>query len=264
MTRTAGDDAIAAKTMLKGIDILDLFLSDDGGPYGLTEVSLRSGINKKSAHRLLRSLTLRGLLRFDPQSEKYSLGLRLVEFGHAAQRTTPIIPLATPVLERLRDLSGESAGLILPDGRHRIYGAVSLSDQPVRWVIDAGRRHPLYVGSAGIVFASRLPDAQIAEILRAGGFDAFGYAHPEAEVMAAVREARALGSAIFVHGGNELAAISYAVLDAAEQLVAAIVVGGPASRWTRERMEGLRAEMAAIVAELAERLGYRRPARRAG
>jgi DNA-binding IclR family transcriptional regulator len=256
--------AVAAKTMLKGIDILDIFLDGDGGPFGLTEVSQRSGINKKSAHRLLRALAGRGLLSFDAQSGKYTLGRRLIELGFAAQRVTPIVALAAPVLDQLRDLSGESAALVLPDAAHRLYGAVSLSGQPVRWVVDAGRRHPLYVGSSGILFASERGDEEVRSVLGAGGFDAFGYPHPEEEVMAAVREARQTGSVILVHGGNELASISFAVRDAAGRLAAAVVVGGPPSRWTVARMRELRPRMKELVRELERRLGYRPQVVRAG
>src|SRR5438132_4149466 len=138
---------IPAQTILKGIEILDVFVAAGGEPLGLTEVSRRIGLNRMSTHRALVALASRNLLRHDPKLEKYTLGLRLVEYGYAAQRSLAIVDLATPTLRQLRDLSGESAALVLRDGDYGVIAATALSAEPVRWVPEIGQLHPHAFGS---------------------------------------------------------------------------------------------------------------------
>src|SRR5688572_23519582 len=170
LTEARAAPDVPAKTMLKGIDILDVFVAARGRPLGLTEVSRLSGINKRSTHRLLVALASRGLLSYDSALEKYRLGLRLAEYGFAAQQASPLVEMATPVLGQLRDLTGETATIALREGDTRVYGAAALSPQPLRWVPGIGQSYPLYLGAVGIVFASERSDAEVYAMLQQGGF----------------------------------------------------------------------------------------------
>jgi DNA-binding IclR family transcriptional regulator len=257
MTAT-GISAVPPTSMLRAIDVLEAFLAAGGGPLGLSEVSRRSGASKLSTHRLLVALAARGLLAFDPQTRKYTLGLRLVEFAYAAQQAVPLVALARPVLDRLRDLSGETVVLMVRDGDYRVNAAISPTLQPVGWITDAiGKRNPLYQGATGIVLLSELSDAEVRARIHQGGFDIYGAPHPEAEILDAVREVRALGSAVLVHGGGEMGTIAFPVRSSSRQILAVIGISGPGYRWDRARIEPLRPELKRIVRDLEGALGYR-------
>lgn len=252
--------SVPAKTMLKGIDILDVFVAAAGRPLGLTEISRRSGINKKSTHRLLLALASRGLLRYDAAIEKYRLGLRLAEYGFAAQRASPLVEMVTPVLGQLRDLTGETATIALREGDVRVYGAAALSPQSLRWVPGIGQSYPLYLGAVGIVFASERSDAEVQAMLDHGGFFAaeFPIEHTALEraVMQGVQEMRRTGNAIYVPEGAELGAIAFALHTPNRQILAAIVVAGPKDRFSRERITLLRDRLARLVGELERQTGF--------
>jgi DNA-binding IclR family transcriptional regulator len=250
-------DHLISKTLSKGIDVLEVFLAAGGGPLGLTEVSRTLGFDKMTTHRLLVTLAMRGLLSYDPRAEKYALSLRLVQYGAAAQRALPVVDLAAPFLEQLRDLTGETAALAVPDGADRVYAAAALSGQPVRWVVVPGQRAPLYRGaSSGYIFAAERPDQKIRALVAARAFEAHGYQPEDGEVMEAIREARQLGSCTYVHPGIELASISFAIRGAAGKIVAAVAVAGPTGRWGRQRMLEFRDRMAEPVAELEQKLRH--------
>jgi DNA-binding IclR family transcriptional regulator len=259
MTNDRKPYPIPAQTILKGIDILDVFVAAGGEPLGLTEVSRRVGLNRMSTHRALVALASRNLLQHDPKIEKYRLGLRLVEYGYAAQRSLAIVDLATPTLRQLRDLSGESVALVLRDGEYGVIAAITLSDQPIRWVPEVGETHPHAFGTTDAVFWSALSDDEVRARLEAGSPNGAAYPTRE-ELLAAVREARMLGSAMRIVDGN--GSVGFAVHGAGGQIVGAIGVAGPANRWTHERITELRPAMTRSVAELEQRLGFRQPALR--
>jgi DNA-binding IclR family transcriptional regulator len=248
----------AAQTILRGIDILDAFVAAGGKPMGMTEVSRRVGLNRMSAHRALVALAARNLLYYDPQLEKYTLGLRLVEYGYAAQHALPIVALAAPTLERLRDLSGESVALVLRDGDYGVIAAAALSTEPLRWVPEVGQTHPGIVGVTDLVFWADLPDEEVRARLGDSRFyDRSATDVSEDELNAQLAQVRTTGSAILTRPANGLAAIAFPVRSAGTRLLAAIAVSGPINRLTRKRMVALRPEMSASVAELERKLGHR-------
>jgi DNA-binding IclR family transcriptional regulator len=245
----------AAQTILRGIDILDAFVAAGGKPMGMTEVGRRVGLNRMSAHRALVALAARNLLYYDPQLEKYTLGLRLVEYGYAAQHALPIVALATPILERLRDLSGESVALVLRDGEYGVIAATALSAEPLRWVPEVGQTHPGIVGVTDLVSWAELPDEQIRARLGDRRFyDRNAADVGEDELMGQIAEVRTTGSAMLTRSASGLAAIAFPVRGAGTRMLAAIAVSGPSNRWTRKRMVALRPEMSACVSELERKL----------
>ena len=61
-----------------------LHLLADGAPYQhLTDLAERSGLSVPTVHRLLRSLSLAGLVEQDTHSARYGLGSELIRFSTA-------------------------------------------------------------------------------------------------------------------------------------------------------------------------------------
>jgi DNA-binding IclR family transcriptional regulator len=247
--------------MLKGIELLSLFLEAGGGPLGLTEVSRLAGLNRMSAHRLLQALLIGGLLDYDPELEKYRLGLRLVELGYAARRVLPIVGLAMPVLERLRDLTGETAILLIRDGDSIVTVAAAFSRQEVRWVREVGMRQAFGRGMSSLIFLTEQPDEETERRIVPGAYDGYWDFLSKDEVMALLREARETGKLSVVVRPRSVTILSFGVRGAGGSLVAAIAIGGPDSRWTRERIAAMWADLQPEVEELERRLGYRAPAK---
>jgi DNA-binding IclR family transcriptional regulator len=113
----------------KAVAILD-FLSGDG-PASLSEVVEGTRLPRPTAHRLLSSLETHHLV--SRRDGRYVLGLRLLGWGDRAAGVG-LVERARPVLEGLRDESGESTQLYVRErdcgmrvGRARssTYGRVS-------------------------------------------------------------------------------------------------------------------------------------------
>ena len=130
------------------------------GPASLAELTGRTGLPRATAHRLAAALEAHGLVERDPTG-RFRLGARLAEMGLAAGtgRHRSLAELATPVLARLRDETGESAQLYVRsgDGDTRVCVAAVESPHGLRTIVAVGAVLPMDRGSAAKVLSAGLP-----------------------------------------------------------------------------------------------------------
>ncbi len=141
-------------TILSGVGVLDkamaIVSATESGPASLGELVDRTGISRPTAHRLAVALEQHGMLRRDDDG-RFALGVRLVALGRAALSSFHLAELAEPVLERLRDETGESVQLYVVEGDHRRCVVAMDSPHELRTIVPPGARLPLGRGSAGRV-----------------------------------------------------------------------------------------------------------------
>lgn len=131
----------------KAVRILDAVAAGPVRPSDLTD---RTGISRATAHRLATGLEAHGLLRRTSDGA-FVPGLALISLGRAAADAFPLAAAATPVLEQLRDRTGESTQLYVVDGGERLCVAAIDSSHELRTIVRVGARLPIDVGSAGHV-----------------------------------------------------------------------------------------------------------------
>src|SRR5258708_21707444 len=112
----------------------------------LTAVARAIGLRPSSAHRLLQTLVLHEYLGFDSAKRLYRLGPRVGRLVSAYGETT-LGAIARPVLERLRDGTGETAAVQVRQGDVRYCVVEIPSVQPIRLEITEAARYPLRRGA---------------------------------------------------------------------------------------------------------------------
>jgi IclR family acetate operon transcriptional repressor len=129
------------------------------GGLTLTELADRLAVAKSSAFALLHTLVARGYAaeaggRLD---RTYRLGMALARLGDAAERQSPLISLALPVLQSITDSTGLTSRLVVPDGPYAV--AVARVDGPgtVRFASYLGAREYPHCTSAGKALLAALP-----------------------------------------------------------------------------------------------------------
>src|SRR5215213_4032233 len=130
----------------KAVRILS-FLSE-GGPASLAGVVEGTGLPRPTAHRLLSGLETHHLV--SRQDGRYVLGLRLLGWGNRAAGVG-LVERSRPVLEGLRDESGESTQLYVREGDHRVCVASVERATGLRDSVPVGAVMPRSRGSAGKV-----------------------------------------------------------------------------------------------------------------
>jgi DNA-binding IclR family transcriptional regulator len=121
-------------------------------PLSLTEVIEATNIPRATCHRLLTALEHHGAVRKNNEG-LYCVGPTLAGLGRAATVQFPFLERAREVATDLRDKTGESVQVFVPetDGRRCV---VSLeSPNGLRWIVPEGSLFPLTRGSAGKVLS---------------------------------------------------------------------------------------------------------------
>ncbi len=244
-------------------DILDA-LSDKDNELGITELHKKLGLGKSTVHRLVTTLVKRGFLQQNQANQKYYLGPTVLRLGLAAGlRSLDIRSLALPLMEQLRDRTGETITLSLRSNYQRLYVAQIESRYEIRQTVDVGRAYPLYLGGTGKAILAFISEEEQGLILREGIEKSIqqptqpphlqvdwpklrqelreikqqGYAISRGE---RIPDAASVAAPIFDHTGNVLAAMS---------------VAGPVTRLTPEKQRGFVGALLEVTAELSRRLG---------
>jgi DNA-binding IclR family transcriptional regulator len=143
-----------AQAALRAVRLLKLFTTDRP-EMSLAEVSLASGLNKTTTHRLLRALQSESLIHRNSATNAYSLGAGLMALGIQALASSDLRRRVRPLLKMLAQESGETATLEVPvessmlildevAGRHVVAAAGNIG---TRWPI-----HATSTGKAWIAF----------------------------------------------------------------------------------------------------------------
>jgi len=125
----------------KVVSVLDAL---EGGPLALTGLQGATGLPRATAHRLASALAVHGLVARDGAG-RFLLGPRM--------QRRPLAEAAASALAALRDATGESVQLYVPEGDGRRCVVSLESPHSLRTIVPVGARLPLDRGSAGAVLA---------------------------------------------------------------------------------------------------------------
>lgn len=235
--------------------VSNVLLAFTGGDpvLGVAEIARRLGIPKSAAHRTLTALCSTGLVRQDPATAKYRLGMRAVDLGLAALDHGDIRSAALPVLTEVTARTGETTTLSLLAGRERFYAAQVESPQDVRMTVEVGLRCPLYAGASGRAILAFFTEADLDEYLQSVALTALTErtVTDSVTLREVLKQVRALGYAVS-YGERDAwaAAVAAPFRDRAGRLAGSLSVCGPIARF-----ESLQAsEFGALVAGAAHRL----------
>ena len=129
----------------------------DGGPLSLAGLVSATGLSRPTAHRLAAALEAHRLVGRD-ETGRYRLGLRLLGWAVAVHAELGLVEAARPVLEALRDETGESAQLFVREGDSRLCVAASERPAGLRDTVPVGAVLPIDRGSGGKVLLAFGPE----------------------------------------------------------------------------------------------------------
>lgn len=88
---------------------------------GLTELSARVGLHKSTLFRFMGTFCQLGYARRDPDTERFSLTLKVFELGSSVYARVDLVKLARPVLVQLSAATKETVHLAVLDGDSLVY-----------------------------------------------------------------------------------------------------------------------------------------------
>jgi DNA-binding IclR family transcriptional regulator len=158
------EKALGARTLEKALDLLFSF-QPDAPEQSLFQISRRLRFPPSTTRRLLKTMMSRRLVQQDPITKLYRLGPGVFYLASVAKEGLDVRRIALPVMERLRDLTGENTTLHeFRDGKRVCVEKVE-SKQVLRDTILIGDQFPAHCGASGKVLLAHLPIDTIAEYL---------------------------------------------------------------------------------------------------
>jgi IclR family acetate operon transcriptional repressor len=230
----------------------------DGGDLGTNELARRTGVNASTVSRLLVTLCDGGLVAHVPDSGRYRLGLRLVEYGNAALAALDVRGLARPHLHALVAETGETATLSVPGERDAVTVDFVQSPRSVQSVARIGRPsvgHATAAGKAMLAFSGVMPSGTFERFTERTIVD-------PALLARELERVRERGWADAVEEREPgLVAIAAPVRGPGGELVAILGVQGPSERFDRAARKAAVAPLVDHAGRLSTGLGGSPPAR---
>ncbi len=156
--------ALYVGSLEKGFRVLAAF-SDDFPSLGVTEIALRTGLDKSAAQRFSNTLHQLGFLEKDPVTRRYRPARKLMELGYTYLRHSALGAVAMPRLIEAGSVYSTTMNLAERDDTDMIY-TVRIPHQKAAYAATVpGRRVPAFCTATGQAVLSRLNDDEVAQII---------------------------------------------------------------------------------------------------
>ncbi|HWD06876.1 MAG TPA: IclR family transcriptional regulator [Amycolatopsis sp.] len=164
MTPSQDFSGSPVQVLTKAAAVMDCF-TIDSPVLNIGEVKRRSGLPPTTTARLLQSLVAENLL--EREGDNYRAGLRVLAWSASAAAGSDLISLGAPLLDQLRDETGETASLQVRNGAQRITVATAESQRSIVCRTRVGGLMVMHAGASGKTFMAFDPAAFEAAV-RAG------------------------------------------------------------------------------------------------
>lgn len=260
-TPSAAGSAAAAgpggiRSVEKVLDILE-YLAAARRPVGVSEVARAVNFHVSTAHRLLRTLASRGYVEQEAVLRQYVLGPRLLALSGTYRGSEVLVQVARPELEQLRDSIGETIHLGVYRNGQVIELASAGSRQPVSVTLGTGFQDPAHCSALGKILLAHLAQDSLAAQLAAGPLE-------RRTPRSITRKPELLRELVAVRGqgfaideeelASDLCCIAVPVADSSGQVVAALSVAMPKSRFRGGSIKRWTLSLAESAARIGERL----------
>lgn len=252
-----GDRTTPILVLGKVSDILNCFSIDAPEPT-LQQIARATGLPASTCQRLVQNMVREGFL--DRDGDRYRIGLRLVQWAAPGTLGLDVVRLLHPIIQQLRDDSGETACVYMRDGKYRTVVAVAETRHVVMRPFLVGQVMPIHAGAPGKIFLAFDPGAR--EALKDTELTRFTDITPVSwkELDAQAELAREQGYfAAFGERNSDVGSISAPVFRYDGQLAAVLGVGFPTQRVSAADVPRLGPMVARAAREASAALGYRPP-----
>jgi IclR family acetate operon transcriptional repressor len=200
-----------------------------GEPITLSEAAARSGLPKPTAHRILRLLVNRGLLRQDAD-RTYAVGPHFYRLAGHALGEMQYVREAQEALQWLQTVTPETIHFAVLTGDVPVYAAKIESRRPFRMTSMIGKPLTMHCTSIGKAVLAHLPDERRERFMQQASLPRY-----TPNTITTVEALRTELAAIRVRGfaiddseeSLEIRCVGAAVFDARTQVIGGISVSAP-------------------------------------
>jgi DNA-binding IclR family transcriptional regulator len=242
----------------RAFDIMDCF-DFQNRDLTLSEIARAAGLNKTTTSRLTSNLVARGYLKFDPVSQRYSLGIRLFELGGVVFSSFSLRKSASRHMTALQQETGSTVLLGVLIDNQLVYVDRREGNEMVRIVSDIGWRRPPHFGMLGMVLMAALPPEQITDLLSQWPLEPFTSVTITDPQAFRLRLAEISRDGYVVERGEAwegIIGVAAPIRDHSQRVIAAIGVGLLAARHEESSLARTVAAVRSAANAISADLGY--------
>jgi DNA-binding IclR family transcriptional regulator len=147
--------------------------TDDGlhKEWGVRELGEALKFPPASVHRLLAALLEHGLVRRNPDSGQYQIGMEFYRLAMKLSSRSGIRNASLPIMQELVAQCDENALLALYDSSRMeiMFVAAVDSNHPLRYVQSLNEWLPVYTGASGLAVMAFLPKPERLDVIKRTG-----------------------------------------------------------------------------------------------
>lgn len=159
----------ASLTFGKILSVLDCFTVSTIS-LSATELAQKMGVNMSTLYRYLSTLEEKGFLERDPQTNRYSIGLRVVELGGIALSRLEVRRHGQVELDSLSNALDMNANLGVLYHGDILHLAFAVRSDVDRMYATIGRRTPAHCTAMGRSIYAHMPRQEVHEVITAHGW----------------------------------------------------------------------------------------------
>lgn len=246
------------KVLNKAFSVLDILLKNNV-PMSMTEISEELHFYPSTIHRILDTLKYGGYVEQDQTTQKYQLGLKLVELGMARLNQIDLVKEARPFLKELSKKVNETVHLAILEDTEVLYLAKEESSQTIRMISYVGKRAPLHCTALGKILLAFLPSNKKEKILNQIELTQLteNTITNTEQLIEELNRIEQKGFALDKEENEKyVRCVAAPVRDYNGKVIAAISISGPSYRVNKERQNRLIDELIEACKKLSARLGF--------
>ncbi len=230
----------------------------------VSEIGSRTGLHKSTTHRILMALECNQLIKQNPESGKYHLGIKLFKLGNQAVLQYDLRDSCRPNLIRLMDKTQETVHLAVLDGDQVLYLDKVEGPHALRMPSRVGRHITTYCTSLGKAMLSCLAETDVNRLLQSRPFKAFtpNTIRNLDQLLVDLRGIRRRGYAVDdeeIEIG--LRCVGAPIYDHTMRMVGAISVAAPSARLTTQKLSAFGRMVLEAAEDISKELGYEKQRR---
>ncbi|AGU51146.1 tanscriptional regulator, IclR family [Variovorax paradoxus B4] len=181
----------------KFMQVLQL-VADAQEPMNIAALMRATGFPRPTVHRIVAALVAERLLVEQAPGATFALGPRLIQLASRSWGRSELRLAAVDELKRLRDITGETVHLAVPNGTSMVYIEKLESPSAVRMASRIGTSVSLHSTAVGKAYLAALDDSAVKKLLKDLPMPRYTANTPvdPAQLRALIREARERGWAV--------------------------------------------------------------------
>ena len=246
------------KVLDKSLSVLELLLKK-GSAMNMTELSEKLGFYPSTTHRILDTLKHRGYIEQDSHTQKYQLGLKVLELGMAKLHQIDLVREATPYLKELVKQCNETVHLGVLEEGEVMYLAKEESSQTIRMISYVGKRAPIHCTALGKVLLTYLSAEERKKILGEKVLPHLteNTITDKRELEKELSKVREQGFALNrEENEKDVCCVAAPIRNYQGRVIAAVSISGPAFRIDKKVQNNLKEALIEISKKVSKRLGY--------